>query len=115
MRLFIALACALLLASCRSGSTATTAQQPQQRGTVATAQGEVSASTLIIFFDPQAGDKPLLKAVADYGATVIYRYNTMSGMAIALPQGAPLDKAKAHFEQVQGVLGVSYDHKVQLH
>ena len=74
-----------------------------------------STSTLIIFYDGEVGKLPLLKAVEDYNATIIYEYNTMNGIAIHLPEGTDVHEAKAHFEKVKGVLQVNLDRIMQLH
>ena len=73
-----------------------------------------STSTLIIFYDGEVGKLPLLKAVEEYNATIIYEYNTMNGIAIKLPEGADVHEAKAHFERVKGVLQVNFDKTMRL-
>lgn len=73
-----------------------------------------SDSTLIIFYDGAGGKKSLMRAIKKYGATVLYDYSSMNGVAIKLPQGKNVDDAKAHFEKVKGVVQVNYDKIVQL-
>jgi len=73
-----------------------------------------SDNTLIIFYCGDGGKKSLMKAVKKYGATVLYEYNSMKGIAIKLPQGKKVEDAKAHFEKVKGVLQVNYDKIMRL-
>ena len=73
-----------------------------------------SDNTLIIFYDGASGKKSLMRAIKKYGATILYDYSNMNGVAIKLPQGKNVDEAKAHFEKVEGVVQVNYDKIVQL-
>ena len=73
-----------------------------------------SDNTLIIFYDGKSGKKSLMKAVKQYGATVIYDYKSITSIAIKLPEGKNVDEAKAHFEKVKGVKQVDYDKIMQL-
>lgn len=68
-----------------------------------------TSGNLIIFYDGQTGPAPLMQAVKDYGATLIYTYRTLRGIVIRPPQNVPLQDAVAHFEQVKGVLTVNQD------
>lgn len=68
-----------------------------------------SSNTLIIFYDKEIGNKPLMQAVKNQGATIIYKYANLNGIAIKLPEGKNVDDAKAHFEKVKGVIQVNYD------
>lgn len=77
---------------------------PQTAGTEQNTSGN-----LIIFYDGQTGPAPLMQAVKDYGATLIYEYRTFRGIVIRPPQNVPLQDATAHFEQVKGVLAVNQD------
>ena len=77
---------------------------PPQAGTEQNTSGN-----LIIFYDGQTGPAPLMQAVKDYGATLIYEYRTFRGIVIRPPQNVPLHDAAAHFEQVKGVLAVNQD------
>lgn len=70
---------------------------------------EFSPSTLIIFYDDSIGKAPLLKAVKEYKATIIYQYGTMNGIAIRIPEGKSIDDAIAYFQKVKGVLAVNRD------
>ena len=72
-------------------------------------QAQDTTGNLIIFYDGQTGPAPLMQAVKDYGATLIYAYRTLRGIVIRPPQNVPLQDAAAHFEQVKGVLTVNQD------
>jgi hypothetical protein len=74
-----------------------------------TNNGEFSPSTLIIFYDSVIGKTPLMKAVSDYHATLIYDYRMMSGIAIKIPAGKDINDAIKYFEKVKGVLQVNRD------
>ncbi len=76
--------------------------------------GEVSPTTLIIFYDAEIGKKPLLEEVEKSGAEIIYDYKNMNGMAIRKPSTMSLSEARKHFSGVRGVLSVEYDHVVHL-
>ncbi len=65
--------------------------------------------TLIIMYDGKDGKKNLMKAVKAYGATVIYDYKIINGIAISLPEDRDLHQARAWFQKVKGVLSVNYD------
>ena len=73
-----------------------------------------SDNTLIVYYNNAAGKKSLLKAIKNYGATILYNYNSINCLAIKLPQGKNVDEAKAHFEKVKGVVQVNYDKIMQL-
>jgi len=70
--------------------------------------------TLIIHYDSEVGKQPLMQAVQDYGAELIYDYNSFPAIAIRVPDSVDIHDAIRHFELVQGVLQVSRDRKVQL-
>lgn len=74
-----------------------------------------SERVLIIFYDKAVGAEPLLAAIGSYGAEVIYRYNTLHGMAIAIPARRDVAGAIRHFQLVRGVLQVSRNQVHHLH
>ena len=80
--------------------------QPQQQ--------QYSPSTLIIFYDSEIGKEPLLKAIADYKATVIYDLKTMCSITIKIPEGTKIEDAIECFNKVKGVLQVNRDSINQL-
>lgn len=59
--------------------------------------------------DEEVGKEPLRKAVEKYGATIVYDYNIVSGMAIRIPDGGDIHKAMAYFKNVEGVVSVERD------
>ena len=71
--------------------------------------------TLIVFYAPETGSKPLLQAVKDYGAEVGYQYKNLNGISILLAQGQNIEAAQRHFRNVHGVLSVSRDGIMHLH
>jgi len=70
--------------------------------------------TLIIHYDTETGKEPLLQAVKDYDAELIYDYRMINAIAIRVPDSVDIHDAIRHFQQVKGVLQVSRDRKVQL-
>ncbi len=73
-----------------------------------------SSTTLIISYDNTADTVALLKAIAAYGAEVIYRYDNIQAIAISIPDGKDIHQAIDHFSQVPVVTAVNRDRKVQL-
>lgn len=98
------------------GVTATPQARPAVVPDTVTAQGsprvgrDISPSTLIIMCDGTEGKEAVKQAVKEYGATVIYDYQMMNGLAIKIPEGADIHQARKHFQTVKGVLSVEYDH-----
>ena len=70
---------------------------------------EFSPTTLIIFYDVEIGKEPLLKAIEDYHATVIYDLKIMKSISIKIPDGTNIDDAISYFNKVEGVLQVNRD------
>ena len=58
---------------------------------------EYSPSTLIIFYDAGIGKEPLLKAIEDYHATVIYDLKIMKSITIKIPDGTNIEDAINYF------------------
>lgn len=70
----------------------------------------VSMTNLIIMYDEEVGKEPLLAAIKDYKAEIIYDYNIIPGIAIKIPQGADIHAAIKYFKKVKGVTAVERDH-----
>ena len=70
----------------------------------------VSPNTLIIYYGEEVGKQPLLAAIKEYNATIIYMYRNINGIAIRIPEGADIEEAIDYFNDVEGVLLVSRDH-----
>ena len=76
--------------------------------------GEYSPTTLLILYDAEIGKEPLMKAIKKYGATIIYDYHMMNGMAIRKPDDKTLEESIVFFRKVKGVLTVERDHIIRL-
>lgn len=75
---------------------------------------ETALETLIIFYDAEVGNEPLMKAVEAYGAKLVYSYEQLKGIAVSVPQET-VEEAERYFKQVKGVLGVNKNETNQLH
>lgn len=71
--------------------------------------GEFAPNILLVMVDAEVGKEPLRKAVEKYGATIVYDYNIVSGMAIRIPDGGNIHKAMTYFKNVEGVVSVERD------
>ena len=94
---------------------AQTGSAPPQPSPTPAAEQAAAPRNLIVFYDAQTGSAPLRRAAQAYGAKIIYEYKTMNGLALAVPDGADMAQAEAHFSQVPGVLGVNRDQVMRLH
>lgn len=90
---------AVLLAACQSAAPPSAA----------------SSDTLIVFYDVQTGDAPLLAAVQRERAKILYRYRQFNGLALSLPSGSDAEQAAARLRQTRGVLSVEPDRIMTLH
>ncbi len=73
-----------------------------------------SPNVFIVMYDKEVGKEPLLKAIKEYGAEIVYDYSMISGMALKKPADKTLEETMRHFRTVKGVLSVEYDHIVRL-
>lgn len=71
---------------------------------------DYSPTNLIIMYDAEIGKEPLLEAIQEIHAEIIYDYKIITGMAICKPETMSLEDTRAYFEKVQGVVSVEYDH-----
>lgn len=71
---------------------------------------DYSPTNLIILYDAEIGKEPLLEAIQEIHAEIIYDYQIIKGMAIRKPESMSLEDTKAYFEKIHGVLSVNYDH-----
>ena len=69
---------------------------------------------LIIMYDEKTGKGPLLKAIKDYNAEIIYDYDIIPGMAIMIPEGNNIKEAIKYFKAVKGVVSVERDRIIRL-
>ncbi|MBR1803544.1 MAG: DUF1294 domain-containing protein [Muribaculaceae bacterium] len=99
----------LLLTACRARREAAPVATVE-RGSVQ----EHSPSVLLVLYDPEVGKDPLLKAIRQCGAHIVYDYNMMPGMAIKKPDDKTLEETMQYFRTVKGVVNVEYDHIYRL-
>lgn len=71
-----------------------------------------SPNTLIIYFDETVGKEPLLEAVEQLNATILYEYNNFNAIAIKIADGSVIEEAIETLSAVDGVLQVNRDHIV---
>ena len=75
----------------------------------------VSPTNLIIFYDTGIGKEPLLEAIKDYGATILYDYRIIPGVAVRIPDGKDIIEAIEYFAGIKGVTSVERDHIYHQH
>ena len=75
---------------------------------------EYAPDRLIIMYDEKIGKEPLLKALKDYGAEIIYDYDFIPGMAVKIPEGGDIKEAIKYFKAVKGVVSVERDRIIRL-
>lgn len=68
-----------------------------------------ASRNLIIFYDEKIGNEALSKAVEDFDAVIISRYNALKGIAIRIPDNKSIEAAIIYFKNVKGVTSVSRD------
>ena len=77
-------------------------------------QPQYSPNVLIIFYDVNIGKEPLLKAIEEYHATVIYDLKMMKSISVKIPENTNIEDAIEYFQKVEGVLTVNRDSGCQL-
>lgn len=82
--------------------------------TTKTVEGAIPDANLIIYYEPEAGSKDLLKAAKIYGSEVLYVYKNFNGIAVTVPKNKSVDDAIKYYEGIKGVLSVAKDRKLQL-
>ena len=98
-----------LLCACQSPSTpAQSTAIPSQQ------QAQDTTGNLIVFYDAKIGSAPLLKAVKTSGATLVYEYKNLNGIAIHPSSKTNIEDAIAYFKKVNGVLSVEQDRLLKL-
>ena len=78
-------------------------------------QPKYSSNVLIIFYDVTIGKEPLIKAIKEFNATIIYDLNIMKSITIKIPEDKKIEEAIEFFQKVDGVLGVNRDSQMQLY
>lgn len=76
--------------------------------------GVASQENIIILYEPDAGNKDLIKEAEKYGSKILYVYKNINGIAVTVPKGKTVDDAIKHFKNVKGVLSVTEDKVMQL-
>ena len=77
-------------------------------------QPKYSPNVLIIFYDETIGKEPLLKAIKEFNATIIYDLKIMKSITIKIPDDKKIEEAIDFFQKVDGVLTVNRDSQMQL-
>ena len=77
-------------------------------------QPKYSPNVLIIFHDETIGKEPLLKAIKEFNATIIYDLKIMKSITIKIPEDKKIEEAIDFFQKVDGVLTVNRDSQMQL-
>lgn len=107
--IFLSVTALALLSSCKSKQKVVTSA-PIRHESI----GEHSPSVLIVMYDKEVGKEPLLKAIKEYKAEIVYDYNIITGMAIKKPANKTLEETMTYFKNVKGVLTVEYDRVTRL-
>ena len=74
----------------------------------------VSMTNLIISYDTEIGKEPLLAAITEYKAEILYDYSIITAIAIKIPEGTDIHDAIEFFKKVKGVTAVARDHIYRL-
>lgn len=77
-----------------------------------TAENNVSR-TLIVSYDPKVGKKPLMEAIKQMGAQVLYDYSNLNMVAIRLKDGVDRKISQEYLQKVPGVTNVENDSVVK--
>ena len=83
-----------LLCACQSPSI-----PAQSNATPSQQQAQDTTGNLIIFYDAQTGSAPLLKAVKTSGASLIYEYKNLNGIAIRPSSKTKIEDAIDLFQE----------------
>ena len=103
-----------LLLACLAMLTACTAPQPAAPNTPSSQPKQAANRVLIVLYDPAVGAEPLLQAVREMQAELVYRYTNINGIAARIPPQQDMAQAIRRLERVPGVLQVQRDQIMQL-
>lgn len=105
-----------LLLACLAMLTACAAAPPTAAPSALSAQPEQQAANrvLIVLYDPAVGAEPLLQAMREMQAELVYRYTNINGIAAHIPPQQDMAQAMRRLERVPGVLQVQRDQIMQL-
>ncbi|MBF1285308.1 MAG: hypothetical protein HXM85_03865 [Neisseria sp.] len=98
-----------LLCACQSPS-----KPAQATEAISTRQVQATTGNLIIFYDEGIGSDSLMKAVKDSGASLVYEYKNLHGIAIRPSAKTNIQDAIAYFQKINGVLSVEQDRLMKL-
>lgn len=98
-----------LLCACQSPSKPTQATEA-----ISTRQAQATTGNLIIFYDEGIGSGSLMKTVKDSGASLVYEYKNLHGIAIRPAANTNIQNVIAYFQKVNGVLSVEQDRLMKL-
>ncbi len=106
---FAAILLAALLCACQNPSKPTQATEA-----ISTRQAQDTTGNLIIFYDEGIGSGSLMKTVKDSGASLVYEYKNLHGIAIRPAANTNIQDVIAYFQKVNGVLSVEQDRLMKL-
>lgn len=75
---------------------------------------QYNPKTLIIYYNQDNGKKNIIEAVKQYGATILYTYSNINGIAISIPESKTLEESIQYFKKIKGVLEVTKDYKYKI-
>ena len=104
----------VLLLACLAMLTACAAPQPAAPNTPSSQPEQAANRVLIVLYDPAVGAEPLLQAVCEMQAELVYRYTNINGIAARIPPPQDMAQAMRRLERVPGVLQVQRDQIMQL-
>ena len=110
IRVFL-LACLAMLTACAAPQPAATVA-PSMPG--AQPEQQTANRVLIVLYDPAVGSEPLLQAMREMQAELVYRYTNINGIAARIPPQQEMEQAIHRLECVTGVLQVQRDQIMQL-
>ena len=73
-----------------------------------------NADVLIIYYEHDTGNAPLLEAIKKHKAEIIYEYSIVNAVAIRLHHTHKSEKAVEAFAKVRGVISVQRDKTVSI-
>ena len=104
----------VFLPACLAMLTACAAPLPTAPNTPSSQPEQAADRVLIVLYDPAVGAEPLLQAVHEMQAELVYRYTNINGIAARIPPQQEMAQAIRRLERVPGVLQVQRDQVMQL-
>lgn len=75
---------------------------------------QYNPKNLIIYYNQDNGKKNIVEAAKQYGATILYTYSNINGIAISIPESKTLEESIQYFKKIKGVLEVTRDYKYKI-